>query len=104
MDKMNRIATLVILSCVSCPSLSELQPRRRFGHGLDQSSNDVVRLHPLGLGVEVQKYPMSQDRVSKVAHVFDRNVVASVHHRSSFAAENQELRGSKRGAPVHPSL
>src|SRR5438309_1112884 len=84
--------------------LPSLQTRLRFGHCFDQLSDHIVWLHSLGLGMEVQKYSMSQDRISKSAHVFDRNVVTPAHNRSSFAGENQKLRSPKRSSPVHPSL
>src|SRR5689334_6272656 len=52
---------------------------------LQYSSQNVILLEPVALGVEVQQDAVSQHRRVEVSHVFVRDVIAALHQGSRLS-------------------
>src|SRR5262249_55227367 len=60
---------------------------------------DVVRLDPVGLGVEVGDQPVPQHRGRDQADVLGGDVRAAVQEGPGLASQHQELTRPRAGAP-----
>src|SRR4030042_414383 len=71
-----------------------------FRNGVDQLVHDLHRVQPLGLGGEVARDPVPEDRDGDTADVVQADTVAPVHGRKCLTAPEQELPGPWPTAPV----
>ena len=63
----------------------------------EQPVDQAVAGHAVGLSLEVEQQPMTQDRVGAGADVFERNVEAAGQEGACFAGQSQRLHCSRAG-------
>src|SRR5207248_6142510 len=70
-----------------------LVPDRSFvwfpGNDIRQAADQVIRLDPLGLGVEVGKDAMAEHRAGDGADILTRDVITAVQDGPGFGAQDQ---------------
>src|SRR5262245_25078831 len=70
-------------------------------HRLDQTTDDLIGVDAVRLGLEVQQHAMPQDRQRHRPDVVERRYGTAVEQRACFRAEHERLSGPRSRAPLH---
>ena len=69
------------------------------GGDFEQAIDDVVGGDAVALGGEIHDEAMAKHRLGQCADIFERDVRPAVDESAGLCAEDQELRGTRAGAP-----
>src|SRR5688500_15957095 len=92
-------------SASGCKNLLESGIARELvffgGSDAEDFVDNRVGVDPFALGGEVHDQPVPQHRLSERLDVFGRYIAAAMQQGARLGAEDQELHGTRTGAPAH---